>query len=250
MHNEEKLVSQRDALTLLEIIHDCLSCVTTSDASNVMRRVSTLIDFNHAIYALAQLDKQGAITQYEMINFSYPLEWLSLYQTKNFHLRDPIAMENLSNYNLQYWADTYEKYPVDKEFKDTSCDFNLFNGYAAGTTNQVRTEGCLLSMAGDMAKHPRHDYILNNLLPHLHVAFSNILQNNKKQKVSSQISRREKEVLDWIQYGKSTWDISVILKISERTVKYHANNIMTKLNAVNRSHAVAIAIRSGLIDFA
>ncbi len=62
------------------------------------------------------------------------------------------------------------------------------------------------------------------------------------------ISKREKQVLGWLKLGKSSWDISVILGISERTVYFHVSNIMKKLGASNRPQAVAIATRLGLID--
>ncbi|MDA8106228.1 MAG: helix-turn-helix transcriptional regulator [Nitrospiraceae bacterium] len=55
------------------------------------------------------------------------------------------------------------------------------------------------------------------------------------------LSTREKEVLGWLRMGKTSWDISVILRISERTVNYHVNNIMRKLGVVNRMHAVSMA---------
>lgn len=62
------------------------------------------------------------------------------------------------------------------------------------------------------------------------------------------VSQREKQVLQWLKQGKSSWDISVILGISERTVYFHVSNIMKKLEASNRPQAVAIAAQLGLID--
>ncbi len=62
------------------------------------------------------------------------------------------------------------------------------------------------------------------------------------------LSAREKELLNWLKLGKSSWDISVILGISESRTNYHVYNIMRKLNAVNRPQAVAVAVRLGLID--
>ena len=47
--------------------------------------------------------------------------------------------------------------------------------------------------------------------------------------------------------GKTNWEISVILNISERTVKFHVQNIERKLNAVNKTHAVAIALDQNLL---
>ncbi|RJR23071.1 MAG: LuxR family transcriptional regulator [Nitrospiraceae bacterium] len=61
------------------------------------------------------------------------------------------------------------------------------------------------------------------------------------------LSKREQEVLTWSKRGKSSWEISAILNISERTVNFHVNNIMQKLNAVSRTQAVAVAIERGLI---
>ena len=70
---------------------------------------------------------------------------------------------------------------------------------------------------------------------------------NKNIETITNLSEREKEVLTWSKRGKSSWEISAILNISERTVNFHVNNIMQKLNAVNRTQAVAVAIERGII---
>ncbi|RJQ14705.1 MAG: response regulator [Nitrospiraceae bacterium] len=62
------------------------------------------------------------------------------------------------------------------------------------------------------------------------------------------VTPREKEVLAWLKEGKSSRDISLILGISDRTVNFHINNVMHKLNAVSRMHAVAIAVEKAIID--
>ena len=64
---------------------------------------------------------------------------------------------------------------------------------------------------------------------------------------SDQLTERETEILRWLMEGKTSWDIGKILSISERTVKFHVNNTLVKLNAVNRTHAVAKAILRNLI---
>ena len=62
------------------------------------------------------------------------------------------------------------------------------------------------------------------------------------------LSRREREVLSWLRHGKSNWEISRILGISERTVKFHVTSIMRKLNAVTRTQAVALAMELGILE--
>ncbi len=69
-----------------------------------------------------------------------------------------------------------------------------------------------------------------------------------KKKNLPPLSERERDVLKWLRNGKSSWDISVILEISERTVNFHVNNVMKKLDAITRTQAVATAIENDLFD--
>ena len=72
--------------------------------------------------------------------------------------------------------------------------------------------------------------------------------SKKENRKKIHITRREIEVLQWLQQGKSSWEISNILGVSERTVNFHVYNIMEKIEAVNRPQMVTIALRLGLID--
>ncbi|NOZ25563.1 MAG: hypothetical protein GXO94_05680, partial [Nitrospirae bacterium] len=97
----------------------------------------------------------------------------------------------------------------------------------------------------------RHAYIMELLIPHLHHALVRVLKMNEKParvNEGSSLTKRELEVLRWTREGKTGWEISVIMKISENTVRFHIKNILTKLNAVNKTHAVAKAIEYGWID--
>lgn len=62
------------------------------------------------------------------------------------------------------------------------------------------------------------------------------------------LSQREIEVLRCIARGAGNKEIGVELGIAEGTVKNHVNNILGKLGAADRTHAVAIAARRGMID--
>lgn len=61
------------------------------------------------------------------------------------------------------------------------------------------------------------------------------------------LSRREIEVLEKIASGNRNSDIASILFISEDTVKGHVKHIMEKLDANDRTEAVAIGLRRGII---
>ncbi|MGN6666559.1 MAG: transcriptional activator protein SolR, partial [Trinickia sp.] len=61
------------------------------------------------------------------------------------------------------------------------------------------------------------------------------------------LTPRECEVLCWTGEGKTACEIGQILNISERTVNFHVNNVLLKLNATNKVQAVVKAIAMGLI---
>jgi LuxR family transcriptional regulator, quorum-sensing system regulator BjaR1 len=63
----------------------------------------------------------------------------------------------------------------------------------------------------------------------------------------SPLTPRERDVLTWVAQGKSAWQIGEILNIAKRTVDEHTKNATRKLGALNRTHAVAIALRDQVI---
>jgi DNA-binding NarL/FixJ family response regulator len=59
---------------------------------------------------------------------------------------------------------------------------------------------------------------------------------------------REVEVLTLIAAGNSNRSIALRLQINEGTVKTHVKNILSKLHANDRTHAVTLALRRGIIQ--
>jgi DNA-binding NarL/FixJ family response regulator len=62
------------------------------------------------------------------------------------------------------------------------------------------------------------------------------------------LTTREVEVLRQVGGGNRNRDIADLLHISEETVKVHVKHIMDKLGAKDRTQAVAIAVRRGIIQ--
>jgi DNA-binding CsgD family transcriptional regulator len=65
---------------------------------------------------------------------------------------------------------------------------------------------------------------------------------------SARLSARERDVLGGLACGESTEQIGISLAMSPHTVRTHLRNIMRKLEARSRAHAVAIAIGDGAIQ--
>jgi len=62
------------------------------------------------------------------------------------------------------------------------------------------------------------------------------------------LTEREIEVLQGVAAGKSNKLIAAELNISEGTVKTHMKSILPKLDASDRTHAVMIALKRGILD--
>jgi DNA-binding NarL/FixJ family response regulator len=62
------------------------------------------------------------------------------------------------------------------------------------------------------------------------------------------LTAREIALLQDLANGKKTWQISAELNFAENTLRDWMSKILVKLQAKNRTHAVAIAYRLGLID--
>ena len=66
--------------------------------------------------------------------------------------------------------------------------------------------------------------------------------------VESALSGRELEVLKLVAAGNTNKAIATSMFVSEDTVKSHMKNISSKLGANDRTHAVMIAVKRGIID--
>lgn len=75
-----------------------------------------------------------------------------------------------------------------------------------------------------------------------------VAQRLVEAQLGDALTERELEILTSIAAGNSNKIVADKLSISEETVKTHVRNILSKLGANDRTHAVTIAIKRGLIS--
>ena len=99
----------------------------------------------------------------------------------------------------------------------------------------------------------RHAFLLRILTPHLHGALTRILANLPLAPwqivtPTKPLSERQRQILFWVQEGKTNWEIATILGLKEVNVKYHIDQIFLKLQVRKRVHAVSKARGLGLFS--
>ena len=80
-----------------------------------------------------------------------------------------------------------------------------------------------------------------------HRISSEVAQDLAEHFGDDMLSPREVDVLRGVATGLGNKDIARELSISAQTVKDHVSRIMSKLSASNRSHAISIALKRGII---
>jgi DNA-binding CsgD family transcriptional regulator len=83
------------------------------------------------------------------------------------------------------------------------------------------------------------------LAVHLH---DKVLELEGEPVLRAKLTPRELECLQWISDGKTAWECSVILGLSEHTVRCYLESCRYKLNASSNTHAVSIAYQTGLFS--
>jgi DNA-binding CsgD family transcriptional regulator len=78
------------------------------------------------------------------------------------------------------------------------------------------------------------------IVPYIYDAYQRITKTRKPH-----ITKRELECMRWVSEGKTSWEISQILNISERTANFHVANYIEKTGSVNRQQAIAKCLLQG-----
>lgn len=234
---------------MLGIAHDAMGVCSDREMHSLLLSVSDLVPCGNIIAFLGEIGDQGTLKGVaKLVNVSYPAEWLGTYLENGYATVDPVLLAHFRQFKNQLWSQTYQGAASDAEqdFIEHAGSYGLFEGITLGQHSNARALGSLFSFAGeDMGEHSRHLAVLDHLAPHLHVALMRTAFSQLDP--HSLLSAREREVLQWMIEGKTNWETSRILGISERTVKYHVHNILVKLQSSTRGQAIAHALEQRLV---
>lgn len=189
---------------------------------------------------------------------TYPQSWLQAYMAGGYLNDDPVLAE-LPNRRLPFrWSDVAASDDLTARQRQMFRDARE-HGLVDGLTIPIHGKngefaavtfipGGDETNAATTIAYYRHLLHLLALYFHDHAVRILIESAMSSPRQKSLLSPREKEVLRWTAQGKSNWDISTILGISEKSVEFHLNSAKRKLHVFNRTHAVVKAIMLNMIS--
>lgn len=243
-------LSKTDLVDVLDFITACTYQKPLEEATSLFEKLNSIVPADGIAAVIGHTDGSGQVKKSHIVNISYPKRWIDIYEKRNYADTDPIVQQHFANFMTQKWSNTFSMAQSisDRGFWEEAKSFGLGAGLTMGILDTKNMRASLFSFSGNkLEQEPRHLIIMNYILPHLHKAF--FKSNFGKNGICSGLTEREKEVLNWVKLGKTNWEISCILTISESTVKFHLQNVSDKLGTHGRTHIVAVALSRGIINF-
>ena len=198
-------------------------------------------------YIIADIPQPGTALADVTLANGWPREWFEVYTRENFVAIDPIPRYGASTVQPFEWSEArYDKDsdPAAHLVMTRATEFRLMDGYCIPI--HYDEGSAAISLA---TEYLNLDPVAKSALQLIGVYAHNRIRSlaRPERQMRGVLTAREREVLRWVAGGKTSWEVSVILKISERTVKFHLVEASRKLNAVNRTSAVTKALARGLI---
>lgn len=235
-----------------KFIEQLATCKTTQNIKQVCESFCDNFGYDHYFYGVLIPTSFTKPSIYILSN--QPDEWRTRYSEMGYLSIDPTASYCMEHIVPVHWTDIHNPEPAlpgaIKMFRE-ALDFGIADGISF-PIHTIRHETAMLSLSGGKPDADWNKRLITYtpechlFATYLHEAVLRILPDIR-QAVSAILTEREKECLLWTAEGKTSWEISQILNISERTVVFHLKNATQKLDVVNRQHAVAKAISHGYI---
>jgi len=164
---------------------------------------------------------------------------------------DPVTNKGRKRAGAFRWSELYNHTStteIERRVFDEAATFGLRSGISVPLHGP---EGSFAVMSFAQSLNREFDDRTINYLQlaalHFHLRMGRFATTSGSENMPN-LSLREKECLLWVARGKSSWDIGVILGISENTVNFHIKNVMRKLDVNSRTVAARKAFEFGIIE--
>ncbi|KXF82893.1 helix-turn-helix transcriptional regulator [Enterovibrio coralii] len=229
---------------VLEIIEKIRMAESKDELGNILGEMTSVIGLEY--YLLGHTKAESMLSSETTIIDNYPSAWRNTYKSEKLVKHDPSVEYCLSRSSPISWHQLRER-PLKHSQKDFMLQAHE-SGLKAGfciPLHGAKSEFCMINFGSSCDDTAHIDSAILKAQIVAPALFDKMAQLKKRADIS--LTKRETECLLWVSEGKSSWETSVIIGCSERTVVFHLTNAMSKLGCANRYQAVSKAIILGLI---
>lgn len=255
-------LSEHHKQKAFSVMEHCLHADSMVEFESILNHTKSLIEHDMLACGIG-LRNDYSMEAISSLNHGFPAGFMSTITDHSNQVISPLFLRWLEDQRPQVLDIQHSKHHFTAEQVAFYQKFNIQNVMSHGVLDcgeRCTSYFGFANIAYGIQQH--HINLMTILVPHLHLAYTRMpevkqklspllskhLKINRSQNNSNSIlSRREIEVLQWVFIGKSNQEISDTLYISPSTIKNHVQNIIQKLNANNRQHAVAKALQQGII---
>lgn len=228
--------------------------IRRSDAGDELTRniVSQLQRFGLTHFKVTELHESGNPALARVAAGNWPGDWSAWYFGQQYHLIDPFGSRLMSGAVAVRRREVCEEPgtpPLVQRIADGEREFGLADFVSVPIRRQGVTVGVVCAAGPTEVLTGPTGLLIQLIAPALYdqaVAAGPPQMYPKRR--GQKLTRREIDCLSWCARGKTSWETGEILGVSEHTVTTHLRSAGIKLNATTRTHAVAEAIRRGMIS--
>jgi DNA-binding CsgD family transcriptional regulator len=237
--------------TLFESLQSFGNCNSLDQLHAATAKIARQMGFEHFLYAARVYT--SLTRPYQFIFSGYPKEWRSRYSEAGYEAIDPTIIHCTKEVIPVIWNKKMFNTRPAAKFWDEAKSCGIASG-ASFSLHGRKAEAAMLSLASSRdLRQAKADIVTalpsaQLLLCYLHEAIERIVLTKEALPLKTpHLTTREQECLRGAADGKTSWEISKILGVSERTVIFHVQNATTKLGVTSRQHAITRALSLGLI---
>jgi DNA-binding CsgD family transcriptional regulator len=221
----------------------------SDDLASILKAIASEVGLLHIAYMRFGAENSSDTSLLTAV-VTYSREWQARYFYKQYLAIDPVIKHGRTALLPFDWNSLAGD---DRESLDFFADAERHNVGCHGLSIPVRNRRNAYSLVSFTSDAPRLEWETfkrNNItvLQHLSALIDSAASaTSKLPPAPVHLSRREEQCLIWAARGKTHQEIAEILGLSPGSVKTHLDTARHKLHCINVTHAVGVAVATGVI---
>ncbi|MDR7152051.1 DNA-binding CsgD family transcriptional regulator [Hydrogenophaga palleronii] len=235
----------------IDLMAMVLDSKTEQEFLSTMTAASQKIGFERFLIGTQWYDDNG--TPVHKIASGYPSEWQRVYAERQYIALDPTISHCQTSTEALVWTESLFENAGTLELLEEAKSHGVGFGLSVPVHEARGVVKSMISLVRDrpLTDDPREtDQLLaagKVLASCAHFAYRGLIASEMAATSKPRLSSQESQCLRWVAMGKTSVEIGQIMSIAEPTVVFHVKHVMEKLDVKNRSQAIAVAFRLGLL---